>query len=125
VAGRFRESFPILEVSDVVRSLGFYTELLGFRKTFSFDGPDGGPVYASLELDDGTKLAIGGPKEAVETDSVAIWLYTDEVDAAVSDLREAGVEVIAEPEDKPWGERVASVADPDGYTIHIGGSGAG
>jgi lactoylglutathione lyase len=117
---RFRDSFPILEVSDVSRSLRFYTELLGFRMTFSFDGDAGKPVFASLELDDGTKIAIGGPKEAVSSGSVAIWLYTDDVDAAVADLRQGGVEVIAEPEDKPWGERVASVSDPDGYTIHIG-----
>jgi lactoylglutathione lyase len=117
---RFRDSFPILEVSDVSRSLRFYTELLGFRVTFSFDGDDGKPVFASLELDDGTKIAIGGPKEDVSSGSVAIWLYTDDVDAAVADLRQEGVEVIAEPEDKPWGERVASVSDPDGYTIHLG-----
>jgi lactoylglutathione lyase len=116
----FRDSFPILEVSDVPRSLHFYTALLGFRLTFSFDGDDGEPVFASLELADGTKLAIGGPKEEVESGSVAIWLYSDDVDAAVADLRQEGVEVIAEPEDKPWGERVASVSDPDGYTIHIG-----
>jgi uncharacterized glyoxalase superfamily protein PhnB len=117
---RFRGSFPILDVADMLRSLRFYTELLGFRKTFSFDGDDGKPVFAALELEDGTTLAIGGPKEAVETGSVAIWVYTDDVDAAVDDLRAAGVEVVAEPEDKPWGERVASVSDPDGYTVHIG-----
>jgi lactoylglutathione lyase len=117
---RFRETFPILEVSDVPRSLRFYTELLGFRVTFSFDGDDGQPVFASLELEDGTKLAIGGPKEHVESGSVAIWLYADDVDAEVAELQRAGVDVIAEPADRPWGERVASVSDPDGYTIHIG-----
>jgi lactoylglutathione lyase len=122
---RFRESFPILEVSDVPRSLRFYTELLGFRTTFSFEGDDGQPVFASLELEDGTKLAIGGPKEAVESGSVAIWLYTDDVDAAVAELQRAGVEVIAEPVDRPWGERVASVSDPDGYTVHIGAAADG
>jgi lactoylglutathione lyase len=122
---RFRESFPILEVSDVPRSLRFYTELLGFRRTFSFEGDDGQPVFASLELEDGTKLAIGGPKEAVESGSVAIWLYTDDVDAAVAELQRAGVEVIAEPVDRPWGERVASVSDPDGFTVHIGAAADG
>jgi lactoylglutathione lyase len=122
---RFRESFPILEVSDVPRSLRFYTELLGFRRTFSFEGDDGQPVFASLELEDGTKLAIGGPKEAVESGSVAIWLYTDDVDAAVAELQRAGVEVIAEPVDRPWGERVASVSDPDEFTVHIGAAADG
>jgi uncharacterized glyoxalase superfamily protein PhnB len=28
--------------------------------------------------------------------------------------------VIAEPADQPWGERLASVADPDGYVVHLG-----
>jgi lactoylglutathione lyase len=116
---RFSGSFAILEVSDVERSLRFYTEELGFRITFSF--PDKGPpVFASLELEDGSKLAIGGPKDPVEPGSTALWLYTDDIDAAFADLREAGVEVVAEPEDQPWGERVASLRDPDGYTIHLG-----
>jgi lactoylglutathione lyase len=50
-------------------------------------------------------------------------VYTDDVDAAVADLRSAGVRVIAEPADQPWGERVASLADPDGYVVHIGARG--
>jgi lactoylglutathione lyase len=42
------------------------------------------------------------------------------VDVAVAELKRSGVPVIAEPPDQPWGERVASVADPDGFTVHIG-----
>jgi len=42
-----------------------------------------------------------------------------DVDIAVTELRDAGVRVVAEPTDQPWGERVASVADPDGYTVHL------
>lgn len=116
----FRDAFPILEVSDVKRSLGFYKDLLGFSEEFSFPGDDGEPVFVSLALAGGGKLAIGGPADIVKTASVAIWLYTDDVDAEVERLRAAGVEVTREPVDQPWGERQASVADPDGYTVHIG-----
>jgi uncharacterized glyoxalase superfamily protein PhnB len=35
-------------------------------------------------------------------------------------MRHGGVRIISEPEDQPFGERVASVFDPDGYTVHIG-----
>ena len=56
----------------------------------------------------------------MESGSTSLWLYTDDVDAAVEMLRAAGVSVVAEAADQPWGERVASVADPDGYTVHIG-----
>jgi len=35
-------------------------------------------------------------------------------------LRDAGVEVGNEPEDMEWGERMASVLDPDGNEIYLG-----
>jgi lactoylglutathione lyase len=64
--------------------------------------------------------ALGATGEPVESASTSIWLYTDDVDTAVADLRAAAVRLVAEPVDQPWGERVASVADPDGYVVHIG-----
>jgi uncharacterized glyoxalase superfamily protein PhnB len=30
---------------------------------------------------------------------------------------------VAPPADQPWGERLASVADPDGYVVHVGAAG--
>lgn len=119
---RFRDAFPILLVADVQRSLRFYRDLIGFEVTYTF--PDEGePAFVSLDIEGG-KLAIGNAADKpVETASATIWLYTDDVDAAVAELREAGVPVVAEPEDQPWGERVAAVSDPDGYVVYIGASG--
>jgi len=54
------------------------------------------------------------PAERIDID---LALY---VDAAVADLPGAGVQVVAEPADQSSGERVASVADPDGFVVHIG-----
>jgi len=114
----FRDSFPILQVADMQRSLGFYRDLLGFELAYSFP-PEGDPVFVSLAIEGG-KLGLGTTDEAVQSAHTSIWMYTDDVDAAVAGLKDAGVRVIAEPADQPWGERVASVADPDGFTVHIG-----
>jgi len=114
----FRDAFPILQVADVPRSLGFYRDLLGFAVMYVFPA-EGEPQFVSLAIDGG-KLALGATDEPVQSASTSLWLYADDVDAAVAHLREAGVRVVAEPADQPWGERVASVADPDGYTVHIG-----
>ena len=46
-------------------------------------------------------------------------IYADDVDEAVAMLREAGVRVLAEPIDQPWGERMAYVEDPDGNPVMI------
>jgi lactoylglutathione lyase len=113
----FHGATPILQVADLARSLRFYRDLLGFELTYRFP-EDGDPVFVSLEVPGGTVgLAAGdGP---VESASTAIFAYTDDVDAAFAALRAAGATVVAEPADQPWGERLASVADPDGYTVHI------
>jgi lactoylglutathione lyase len=118
VAAGFRDAFPILLVSDLQRALGFYRDLLGFEVIYCFPS-EREPVFVSLSIDGG-KLALGATEEPVQSASTAIWLYADDVDDAVTRLREAGVRVIAEPADQPWGERVASVADPDGFSVHIG-----
>jgi lactoylglutathione lyase len=50
----------------------------------------------------------------------SLWLYADDVDTEVEALRAAGVEVVREPEDMEWGERMATIRDPDGNEIHVG-----
>jgi lactoylglutathione lyase len=50
----------------------------------------------------------------------SLWLYTDDVDAEVETLRGEGVEVAREPEDMEWGERMATIRDPDGNEVHLG-----
>lgn len=118
MAAGFRDCFPILLVSDLPRSLAFYRDLLGFEVTYCFPS-ESEPRFVSLAVDGG-KLGLGVAEDAVQSASTALWLYTDDVDDAVARLREAGVRVIAEPADQPWGERVASVADPDDFIVHIG-----
>ena len=111
--GRVRDPFPILLVADLERSVAFYRDRLGFELTYEFEG------FAHLGVEGGS-LGLASTKESVDPASTAIWAYTDDVDALFAELTEAGVGVIAAPADQPWGERVASVADPDGYVVHLG-----
>jgi uncharacterized glyoxalase superfamily protein PhnB len=43
-----------------------------------------------------------------------LYTYVDNVDEALVRARNAGAGV-EDAEDKPWGDRVAVVTDPDGY----------
>ena len=49
-----------------------------------------------------------------------MWIYAEDCDAAIERLRAAGVAVVVEPADQPWGERMAHVLDPDGNEVMIG-----
>ncbi|MDQ0415027.1 lactoylglutathione lyase [Mesobacillus stamsii] len=44
---------------------------------------------------------------------------TEDVQGAVEKLRAAGVSILLEPTEKPWGQVVAYAADPDGHYIEI------
>jgi lactoylglutathione lyase len=124
----FREGHPIVYADDMERALGFYRDLLGYESTFQFDH-EGAPVFVSLRLADGSQLSValvgdepafhGKPTRPKAGQRFEICIYCDDVDAAVGELRDAGVPVLLAPADQPWGERMAYVEDPDGNPVMI------
>jgi lactoylglutathione lyase len=117
----FTTIFPIITTSDLRRALGFYRDLLGATVEYEFLGPDGEPGYVGLEL--GTAHLGIGRDPAVPASPggrFSLWVYADDCDAAVEQLRAAGVTIVEEPADQPWGERVARVRDPDGNLVIVG-----
>jgi lactoylglutathione lyase len=119
----FQEVFPILTTRDLPRALTFYEGLLGGQVRYRF--PDeGDPVYVSLAIGS-TALGIGVEDRPTVNDRVALWVYADDCDGAIARLREAGVEVVQEPQDQPWGERMAIVHDPDGNRVMVAARGVG
>jgi lactoylglutathione lyase len=115
----FQELFPILTTADMERALGFYRDLLGFEVTYQF--PEGtAPDYVGLQLGS-SQLGIAAQQDSVKAgEGFALWVYADDCDAAIEELRGRGVPVIEEPRDQPWGERIATVADPDGNRVIVG-----
>jgi len=117
----FDEASPILSTPDLARALGFYRDLLDGAITYRFPA-EGEPQYVSLSIGS-SQLGLGAnpdtPPGALPQ-RFSVWVYANDCDAAVQRLRAAGVTIVAEPADQPWGERVATVADPDGNTVLIG-----
>ena len=117
----FTSSFPILSTPDLEQALGFYRDLLGGAIRYRFPS-DGEPVYVGLDIgsthlglayEAETRAGPGGQR-------ISLWVYADDCDAAVDRLRGSGVHVLEEPTDRPWGERVARVRDPDGNEVLVG-----
>jgi len=126
----FYELFPILATPDVARALRFYRDQLGGTVTYQFpearegsqhDRPeDGDPAYVSVRIG-ASAVGITGQTEPETTanDRISLWLYTEDCDAAIAHLRAGGVTVVQEPQDQPWGERMAIVLDPDSNRVHV------
>ncbi len=118
----FRSSFPIISTPDMNRALRFYRDVLGGKVTYQF--PDEGePGYVAIDIGE-SHLGLGFDPSASDTPDqssrFALWVYAEDCDAAVDQLRAGGALIVEEPTDQPWGERVARVRDPDGNLIIVG-----
>lgn len=118
----------ILAVTDVGRSVAFYTEHLGFAVDALYDDPP----YATLTRN-GVRLSLAeqghpapdrpGITMAVPADttrlSVVLVLEVDDARALHTRLAAEGVRFLAEPWEAPWGGCRFFVVDPDGYLVEL------
>ena len=114
------EAFPILTVRELEDALRLYRDVLGGDEMYRF--PEGGdPVFMTLRIG-GATLGLGVDPARTAPDrerahrDIALCLYVEDCDAAVERLR-GDVEVVDEPEDQPYGERMARVVDGDGHGL--------
>jgi uncharacterized glyoxalase superfamily protein PhnB len=111
---------------DLQRSLEFY-RLLGL----SVPDPEG-PPHVAVELPGGNTLSfdteetIAGmhpgwaPSSSDSRVALAFGVTSpDEVDALFEKVTAAGHEGPLKPYDAPWGQRYATVADPDGNWVDL------
>lgn len=109
-------AFPIISVQDLRATQQFY-ERLGFSQTYQFP-PEGEPGFVTMERG---VASIGiGAGGATEDDRFGFWVYVDDVDAMFERLAATGAQIVAAPENQPWGERVARIRDPDGNLVYLG-----
>jgi lactoylglutathione lyase len=113
---RNERAFPILGVESVSATRAFY-EALGFSQTYRFPA-DGEPGYVTMSRG-ASSIGIGAVTAADE-DRFGFWVYVEDVDVTLERLRASGAQVVTEPEDQPWGERLARVRDPGGNLVYLG-----
>ncbi|MEV0146856.1 MULTISPECIES: VOC family protein [unclassified Nonomuraea] len=111
--------FVALQVRDLEASAAFYENHLGLERDPA--GPPHAVVFATRPI----PFAVREPLPGVDLDAtprpglgVALWLKADDAQALRDELAAAGVPIVAEPVDGPFG-RTFSFADPDGYVVTV------
>ena len=119
-------AFPVVYALDVERSAQFW-ELLGFRRHFQLPA-EGEPGYVGLRSDSSAaEVAVTSVQWAIDRYGLAMgdgarfemYIYVADLDGMVRRLADADVPILRDPEDMPWGERTATVADPEGNPIAL------
>jgi uncharacterized glyoxalase superfamily protein PhnB len=104
-----------LAVANVGASIEFLSRAFGFTRGVVLTDADGQPRYAEMHHGSSVVMLIRRGDIATATlGTSSLYTYVDDVDRQVAMARDAGAGV-GDAEDKPWGDRIAVVTDPDGY----------
>jgi PhnB protein len=117
---------PYLAVDNATEAIEFYKKAFSAKELVRMPGPDGLIGHAELELGDSVlmladpfpQFSTRPPKELGGT-TTSIFMYSEDVDAAVKKAVDAGATVLMEPDDMFWGDRFGSVSDPFGHVWAI------
>ena len=113
---------PCLFYDDVAAALKWLERAFGFGTRFTSAGPNGQIVHAEVQLEDGVVM-VGPASAQAHTHSPrslpgvsqSLYVYVDDVDAHCRRARAAGAQIVSEPVDKFYGDRVYAARDPEGH----------
>ena len=111
---KFKNAIPILYSANVVRSLTYYTEVLGFENKWDWGNP---PTFGGISRD-GVQIFFCEKGQG----NPGTWLsiFVDNVDEFYEIVKAKGAIILSAPETMEWGVREMLVEDPDGHRIRFG-----
>ncbi|MEM7341655.1 MAG: VOC family protein [Actinomycetota bacterium] len=122
--------YTIFYVADVPATVSFYGDAFGLSARFVTPEGDYGELetggvtlsFVAHELAESNLVAAGGfaplPTDGAPV-GASITLLTDDVAAAVDQAVAAGARPYVGVTEKPWGQTVAYVIDPNGILIEV------
>lgn len=101
----------IVSVTELEQALTFYRDLLGLRLIRQAAG------FAWLETVNGPELLLHERRSQASDVAVSIGFSVPGLDVLTKQWEAEGGEVVDQPRDQPWGERMAVVRDPDDHIV--------
>jgi predicted enzyme related to lactoylglutathione lyase len=110
---------PVIITADLNRLLAFYSGLFGATQTFRV--PDDGPAFfVGLRVGDSEMGLVANAEGAAGAASrILLSVAVEDVDSMLERVKALGGSVRGQPNNMPWGQRVAHIADPDGNTVNL------
>jgi len=112
---------PVLAYEDVAAAIDWLSSAFGFREALRWTDPAGVVWVAEMESGGGTVMLESRPGGHASEDRPQshgchyIRVLVDGVDEHFQRAHQAGAQIMAQPEDKPWGLRQYLVEDLGGH----------
>ena len=107
----------IFVVSDVMRAVAHYNDVLGFRTAFTYGEPT---MYAGVERDEVIIHLQSAAQTKRQPGNGAIYVFCADVDGIFDEIRGRGGVVPVAPKDYPYGIRDFDAFDLDGNQLSFG-----
>jgi len=117
----FRTVTPYIVVHDVPALIDFTMRTFGAREIFRSTAP-AGDLHTEVKIGDSIVMIGGGAPDLSwrgRPMPSVFHVYLPDVDAVVERALQAGATLVEAPADRPYGERLGSVADPFGNTWYV------
>lgn len=113
-----------LRTTDLAASVAFYTEKLGMTLAFRYGdfyaGIRAGSQLFHLKLADDQDPSI---PYVAQGEHFHLYFDTPDIEAAADAVRRAGVALLRDVHETPWGSREFVIRDDQGHTLYFGQSG--
>ena len=110
---------PFLYYDDVAAAINWLTGAFGCTERFRLEGPGGIVHHAELAFGDGVVMVGNvGPRNAGPLPTSVrsgVYVFVDDVDAHCAFARSAGAEIVSEPVELPFGDRLYLAVDREGH----------
>ena len=112
-----RGSITAFTVKDLVASLAYYRDQLGFEVAFEYGDPT---YYVGMCSGEVSLHLVAASQTPRQPGQGAVTIFVDDVDSLHADLVKRGAKVLKAPKDYDYGLRDFDVADLDGNMIFFG-----
>jgi len=107
---------PVLPVMNVAETIAYWQNSLGFPNKWTVGEP---PVHGGVGWNGAWIQFTQDAEKAVASKGNSVWIRLLHLDKLFELHQKNNVEIVAQPEDQPWGMKQYSIRDINGYYIHF------
>ena len=115
----FRLNHVGIAVKDLQESIDFYTKVMGFHVAYSLPNPSGNPTTTFLQINRDTFLEVTQSNANVPVGLTHMGIWSEDANATVAQLRQAGATVADPRPGGPSGSRLVNITDPSGIRVEV------